>query len=85
MFYSIIGDFGQYLTIVTSVITAFFGVIVGLSVLVILGALLMTFCEKYKCRYLIYFSCIFLFLIGIVGFLLSTLLSAIVPVVYFTC
>ena len=73
------------MTLVTTIITAFFGVVVGLSVLVILGALLMTFCEKYKCRYLIYFACIFLVLIGIVGFLLSTLLSAIVPAVYFSC
>ena len=85
MFYGIIVDFGQYLTLVTTIITAFFGVVVGLSVLVILGALLMTFCEKYKCRYLIYFACVILTLFGIVGFLLSTLLSIVVPPVYFTC
>ena len=65
--------------------TAFFGVIVGLSILGILGAILMTFCDKYKCRYLIYFACSLLVIIGIVCFLLAMIFSLIVPVFYFSC
>ena len=71
--------------IVTAVLTALFGVIVGLGVLGILGAVLMTFCDKYKCRYLIYFSCCILWVIGIVWFLLATLFSLLVPALYFSC
>ena len=84
-FYDLYKQFGTYLTYVTLAVTIFFGVLVGLSVLVILGALLMTFCEKYKCRYLIYFSCCLLIIFGIVGFLLSIIFSAIVPALYFSC
>ena len=78
--------FGKpYFSIVTTVMTAFFGVVVGLSILGILGAIMMTFCDKYKCRYLIYFSCTLLTIIGIVCFLLATVFSALVPAFYFTC
>lgn len=69
----------------TSVMTAFFGVVVALSILGILGTILMTFCGKDKCRYLIYFSCSVLTIIGIVCFLLATVMSFIVPTFYYTC
>lgn len=69
----------------TMVVEIFYGVIIGFSLLALLGVLLMTFCDKYKCRHLMYFSCIFLFFIGIVGFLLSSLFSIIVPVLYLGC
>lgn len=74
-----------YMKIVTAVTTAVMGVIVGLSVLVILGAILMTFCDKYKCRYLMYFACFFLFIIGLLGMLITVILSLVIPPVYFTC
>lgn len=83
--YDFIKTVRTYMTIVTAVTTAVMGVIVGLSVLVILGAILMTFCDKYKCRYLLYFSCFFLFIIGLLGFVISVVLSVVIPPVYFTC
>ena len=74
-----------YMSIVTAVTTAVMGVIVGLSILVILGAILMTFCDKYKCRYLMYFACFFLFIIGLLGMLITVVLSLVIPPIYFTC
>lgn len=70
---------------VTIVITAVFGVLIGFSVFGILGALMMTFCEKTSCRYLVYFTCAFLFLLGIIAFLLAVLFSIFTPVLYYGC
>ena len=82
---TIIDTTSGYFNIFTTVLTAFFGAIVGLGILAILGAILMAFCDKYKCRYLIYFSCCFLFLIGIIGFLIAIVLSIVVPAIYWAC
>jgi hypothetical protein len=67
------------------VISLIYGVALGLSVLTLLGVILMTFCDKYKCRYLMYFSCVILFFIGLVGFLIALLFSIVVPVLFFLC
>lgn len=64
---------------------AFYGVMIGFSFFTLLGALLTACCDKYKCRYLMYFSCIFLFLAGLIGFLLSTIFSAIIPPMTWGC
>ena len=85
MFYSIFESADPILEAVTTVITAFFGVIVGLSILGILGAILMTFCDKYKCRYLIYFTCTIMFIIGLVTFIITIVLSLLVPAFFFSC
>ena len=67
------------------VISIIYGVMLGLSVLALLGVVLMTFCDKYKCRYLMYFSCVILFFLGILGFLIAMIFSILVPVMYFLC
>jgi hypothetical protein len=69
----------------TMVISIVYGVMLGLSVLALLGVVLMTFCDKYKCRYLMYFSCVILFFLGILGFLIAMIFSIIVPVLYLLC
>ncbi len=69
----------------TLVLQAFYGASLGLAVFSLIGVVLMTFCDKYKCRYLMYFACIFMFFIGIVGFLLATLFSIIIPFYYWGC
>lgn len=71
--------------IVTMVVTAIFGVFIGLGVLSIIGTLLMTFCDKASCRYLIYFVCVILLVLGILSFLLATLFSIVTPVLYLGC
>jgi hypothetical protein len=67
------------------VISVIYGVMLGLSVLALLGVVLMTFCDKYKCRYLMYFSCVILFFLGLLGFLLAVIFSILVPVMFFLC
>ncbi len=69
----------------TLVINLIYGVMLGLSVLALLGVVLMTFCDKYKCRYLMYFSCVSLFFLGILGFLLAIIFSIIVPILFLMC
>jgi hypothetical protein len=70
---------------ITLGVQVFYGVIIGFTVLALLGVLLITFCDKFKCRYLMYFACLFLFLFGIIGFLLSVLFSLIVPILNISC
>lgn len=71
--------------IVTLVVTAIFGVFIGLGVLSIIGTILMTFCDKFSCRYLVYFVCVIFVLLGFLSFLLATLFSVITPVLYLGC
>lgn len=66
-------------------IQVFFGVVIGFSCLALLGALLTVCCDKYGCRHLMYFSCLFLFIGALVGFFISTLFSVLVPFFTWTC
>ena len=62
-----------------------YGLTIGVASVMLLGALLVAFCDKIQCRYLIYVSCVLLFLIGVAGFLLSVIFSLMVPTIYFGC
>jgi len=64
---------------------AFYGVFIGFAALALLGTLLTVCCDKYGCRHLIYFSCFILFIVGLLGALLSTLFSIFVPVLTWGC
>lgn len=63
----------------------FYGASLGLALLSLIGVVLMTFCDKYKCRYLMYFSCMFMFFIALIGFLLAIIFSLIIPMYYWGC
>lgn len=71
--------------IITLAVTAIFGVFIGFGILSIIGTLFMACCDKYSCRYLVYFVCVILFILGLFCFLLSTLFSILTPVIYFGC
>ena len=62
-----------------------YGTTIAIASMMLLGALLVAFCDKVQCRYLMYVSCVLLFFIGVAGFLLSVLFSLMVPTVYFGC
>lgn len=64
---------------------AFFGFMIGFSFLALLGGLLTACCNKYGCRHLMYFACIFLMLAGFIAFLFSVMLSIFVPIFTWTC
>ena len=74
-----------YMGYVTIAVTAIFGVFIGFSVISLLGSLMMTFCDKYSCRYLVYFSCCLLFLLGIFTFILAIFFSIFTPLLYYGC
>jgi hypothetical protein len=72
-------DMSSFQATGSMVINLFYGLLIGLCSLAILGAILMACCESYKCRYLMYLICGVMFLIMGVGFLVATLLSAVIP------
>lgn len=66
-------------------IQLFYGVALGLAVMALLGVIMMTFCDKYKCRYLMYFSCFILFFFALLGFFIAIIFSIFVPLIYWSC
>ena len=82
---SALGALDSPKTVGTMAIQIFYAVALGLSVLALVGVVLMTFCDKFKCRYLMYFACVILFFFGLIGFLIAILFSIIVPVMYWGC
>lgn len=57
----------------------YYAVMIALSIISLIAAILVTFCSKYCCRYLLYGACFFLFVAGVIGFVFSTVLSLIIP------
>jgi hypothetical protein len=69
----------------TMIFQIIYAVSLGLAVLTLIGVVLMTFCDKYKCRYLMYFACVFMFLFAFIGFLIAFFFSIIIPIMYWGC
>lgn len=64
---------------------AFYGGLTGFSFLALLGLLFTACCDKSGCRYLMYFSCLFLFLAGFLAFFIAVIFSVFVPIFTWTC
>lgn len=73
------------LEIITTVLIAFFAVVLSFSVIGIVMTILITFCKFYKCRYFIYFICVIFFFVSIVCLLVAFIMSLLTPLVYFGC
>ena len=73
------------LDLTTLGIQVFYGVMIGLSVLSLLAVVLMTFFDKAGCRYLAYFSCVIMTILGILGFLIASVYSILVPIFFYSC
>jgi hypothetical protein len=63
----------------------FFAVAIGFSVIALLGLILTAFFNKAKCRYLMYFACIFIVILVLLGFLISFVFSFLTPFLYMGC
>ena len=63
----------------------FYGFLILFSVFALIGVLLTVCCNKYGCRHLMYFSCLFLFVVGLLGFFISFILSIIIPPATWGC
>lgn len=85
MFTGMNSSISPIMSLVTIGITAAFGVFIGLGVLSLIGVLMMACCDKYKCRYLLYFVCTILTILGILCFFLALIFSVLTPMIYFSC
>ena len=63
----------------------FFAVAIGFSVIALLGLVLTAFFNKAKCRYLMYFACVFIVILVLLGFLISFIFSFLAPFFYMGC
>lgn len=70
---------------VGKIFIAISAVSIVLGVIGVLAVLLITFCDKYSCRYLLYAMCVVLFILGLVSFIFVIFFSLINPVMYFMC
>jgi hypothetical protein len=84
-YYDTFSQVSPMFPIMNTGITGVYAGLIGLASLGMLAALLLLVCNFYKCRYLLYFVCIILVFIGIISFFLSIIISALIPVFYFTC
>jgi hypothetical protein len=84
-YYDIFSQVSTMFPLMNTGITGVYAGLIGLASLGMLAALLLLICNFYKCRYLLYFVCIILVFIGIISFFLSIIISALIPVFYFTC
>ena len=85
MMFGILSEGDSAMSSVTVAILVLLSIVIVLCGLVVVGAVLMTFCEKYSFRYMIYAPCCVLFVVDIVGFLIATIFSLLTPVLYFGC
>jgi archaellum biogenesis protein FlaJ (TadC family) len=78
-------SYKSYLDSTPLYIKIFYSTIIGLCTLSILGALLMCVCDRPKCRYLMYFACFFLVVVSLVGLLVTTVVSVLLPPMEWGC
>lgn len=63
----------------------YYGLLIGLSALMIVVVSCTVFMPSEKCRYFMYFLCVVLFVFCIVAFLFCIFMSVINPMLYYTC
>jgi hypothetical protein len=85
-------NMGKFLSIISTPgsygnagMQGFYGFLIFFSFLSLLGALLMACCDKTGCRHLMYFACVFLFLAGLLTFIIAVMFSILVPFFTWTC
>lgn len=84
-FYTTLSTGSTNVNYVMAGIKVLYAATIAVASLMLLGALLVSFCDKINCRYLLYFTCFVLFWIGFLGFALSIAFSLLTPAVYFGC
>ena len=69
----------------TSYSIIFYGVILGMASLILLGIIFVKCLNAIQCRYFIYFICFLMLFICILLFLYAIILSIIMPTLFYTC
>jgi hypothetical protein len=82
---TIFGVITPYLSYIQYAFLGYYGAVIGLSVFALLGVIIMACFDKTGCRHLMYISCVIMLIACIVGFLLSFVLSIIIPFLYMGC
>lgn len=85
MYYDIYSQVTPYFSIMSTAITGIYGGLIGIACVGMLATLLLLICNMYKCRFLLYFTCCILILVGIISLLVATIISSLIPMLYFTC
>lgn len=85
MYYDIYSQVTPHFSIMTTSITGIYGGLIGIACLGMLATLLLLICNLYKCRFLLYFTCCILILVGIISLFLVTIISTLIPILYFGC
>ena len=78
-------DMGTTLTGINTGIQAFYGTILALGLLGIIGAIVLACCTVVKARHIIYCTCTFLLLLGLVSFILLIAFGIVYPNVAQIC
>ena len=63
----------------------YYGVLIGLAVLMMIALSCAVFNESKGCRYLMYGICVILFLFCLIAFVYCIFVSILNPVLYYTC
>lgn len=63
----------------------FYGIILGLALLILIAIIFMKCFGMLSCRYFIYFICLFMFFLCALLFLYSIILAILMPSLYYTC
>ena len=84
-FYETYSSISPNFPLINTAVTGIYAGFVAIASVGLLATLLLLICNLYKCRYLLYFTCLIMVIIGFITFFLSILLSAFLPFIYFTC
>lgn len=85
MYYGIYSQVNPAMPTINTAVTGVFAGFIGISTISLLATLFLLICNIYKCRFILYFSCLILLFVGIISLFISIIFSAILPLVYFTC
>lgn len=74
-----------YFPVMGQAVTGIYAGLVALSSVAMLATLMLLICNIYKCRYILYLTCLIFVIIGVISFLFSFIISALLPITYWTC
>lgn len=84
-FYEIYNAVTPVLPTITKAMTGIYAGLIAIAAVAMTATILMAICSMYKCRYLLYLTCLIFALIGAICLLVTTLLSALITPLYFAC
>lgn len=84
-YFTIYSSVTPYFPVMGQAVTGIYAGFVALASIAMLATLMLLICNIYKCRYILYLTCLIFVIIGVISFLLSVMISALIPITYWTC